>query len=99
MALFVISYIDKPGSLALRLATREAHLAYAHSKEAPAKVRLGGPYLDGKGGIERVVDRGGSGEPRGGGRLRRQRSLCESGPLPKRRHPPVPDHRQRHGWA
>ena len=49
MALFVISYVDKPDSLALRLATREAHLAYAHSREAPAKVRLGGPYLDAKG--------------------------------------------------
>ena len=49
MALFVISYIDKPNSLALRLKTREAHLAYAHGKDAPAKVKLGGPYLDEKG--------------------------------------------------
>jgi len=46
MALFVISYIDKPNSLALRMKTREAHLAYAHGNDAPAKVRLGGPYLD-----------------------------------------------------
>jgi uncharacterized protein len=49
MALFVISSIDKPNSLALRMKTREAHLAYAHGKDAPAKVRLGGPYLDEKG--------------------------------------------------
>jgi uncharacterized protein YciI len=46
MALFVLSYIDKPGSLALRMATRPAHLAYAHREDAPAKVKLGGPYLD-----------------------------------------------------
>jgi hypothetical protein len=49
MALFVISYIDKPNSLALRMATREAHLAYAHSDKAPAKVKIGGPYLDDEG--------------------------------------------------
>jgi uncharacterized protein YciI len=49
MALFVISYIDKPGSLALRMANREAHLAYAHADDKPAKVKLGGPYLDEKG--------------------------------------------------
>ena len=49
MALFVVSYIDKPNSLALRMANREAHLAYAHSEAAPAKVKLGGPYLDEKG--------------------------------------------------
>jgi len=49
MALFVISYIDKPDSLALRMANRQAHLSYAHSEEAPAKVKLGGPYLDEKG--------------------------------------------------
>jgi len=49
MALFVISYIDKPDSLALRMATREAHLAYAHDDSKPAIVKLGGPYLDEKG--------------------------------------------------
>jgi uncharacterized protein YciI len=49
MALFVISYIDKPNSLALRMANREAHLAYAHADDKPAKVKLGGPYLDEKG--------------------------------------------------
>ena len=46
MPLFVISYIDKPNSLALRMANREAHLAYAHADDKPAKVKLGGPYLD-----------------------------------------------------
>ena len=49
MALFVISYIDKPNSLALRMATREAHLAYGHADDRPAKLKLGGPYLDDKG--------------------------------------------------
>ena len=49
MALFVISYIDKPNSLALRMANREAHLAYAHADDKPAKVKLGGAYLDEKG--------------------------------------------------
>lgn len=49
MALFVVSYIDKPNSLALRMANREAHLAYAHADDKPAKVKLGGPYLDDKG--------------------------------------------------
>ena len=46
MALFVISYIDKPDSLPLRMANREAHLAYAHADDTPATVKLGGPYLD-----------------------------------------------------
>jgi uncharacterized protein YciI len=46
MALFVLSCIDKPDSLALRMATREAHFAYAG---AQGTVRLGGPFLDAKG--------------------------------------------------
>lgn len=41
--LFVITAVDKEGSLQLRMATREAHLAYA--KETGA-VRLGGPFLN-----------------------------------------------------
>jgi uncharacterized protein len=49
MPLFVVSYIDKPDSLSLRMATREAHLAYANEDGRPTKVRLGGPYLDDKG--------------------------------------------------
>ncbi len=44
MALFVISWRDKPNSLDVRMAAREAHLAYAHGQED--RVKLGGPYLD-----------------------------------------------------
>ena len=47
MAYFVLSCIDKPNSLALRMATREAHFAYGRS--TPGLVRLGGPFLDAKG--------------------------------------------------
>ncbi|RYF90743.1 MAG: YciI family protein [Caulobacteraceae bacterium] len=43
MALFVISCLDKEGGLPLRMATREAHLAYiaAHRE----MVKLAGPFL------------------------------------------------------
>ncbi|HXC56748.1 MAG TPA: YciI family protein [Rhizomicrobium sp.] len=41
--LFVVTAIDKDNSLALRLATREAHFAYAR---ATGVIRLGGPFLD-----------------------------------------------------
>ena len=51
MPLFVISCIDKPNSLSVRMAAREAHLAYANTGEKPVKVKLGGPYLDGKGNM------------------------------------------------
>ena len=44
MANFVLICIDKPNSLALRMATREAHFAYARS--TPGVVRLGGPFLN-----------------------------------------------------
>lgn len=44
--LFVIVAIDKPESLALRMAVREAHFAYAHATGA---VKLGGPFLDEEG--------------------------------------------------
>jgi uncharacterized protein YciI len=44
--LFIVTAIDKEESLALRMATRDAHFAYA--KET-ACVRLGGPFLDSKG--------------------------------------------------
>ncbi len=43
MAHFVLTCIDKPDSLALRMATREAHFAYARGQGV---VRLGGPFLD-----------------------------------------------------
>ena len=51
MPLFVISSIDKPNSLSVRMAAREAHLAYANTGEKPVKVKLGGPYLDGNGNM------------------------------------------------
>jgi uncharacterized protein YciI len=44
--LFVVTAIDRENALALRMATRDAHFAYA--KET-ACVRLGGPFLDSKG--------------------------------------------------
>jgi len=47
MALFVLVCIDKPNALALRLATREAHFAWARS--LGNTIRLGGPFLDGAG--------------------------------------------------
>jgi len=47
--LFVITAVDKEGSLQLRMATREAHLAYV--KETGA-VRLGGPFLNAQGEME-----------------------------------------------
>lgn len=43
--LFVVSAIDKENSLALRLATREAHFAYARETGV---IRLGGPFLSAK---------------------------------------------------
>ncbi|HEY1632694.1 MAG TPA: YciI family protein [Rhizomicrobium sp.] len=44
--LFVLTAIDKPNALELRLATRNAHFEYA--KETGV-IRLGGPFLDAKG--------------------------------------------------
>jgi uncharacterized protein len=51
MALFAISCIDKPGSLSLRMATREAHLAYANGGQVKVSVKMGGPYLDDRGNM------------------------------------------------
>ena len=48
MALFVLTCIDKPNALELRMATREAHFAYARGMPA-GMIRLGGPFLDEKG--------------------------------------------------
>lgn len=45
MPLFVVIATDKEGSLPLRLATREAHFAYA--KETGV-IRIGGPFLNAK---------------------------------------------------
>ncbi|MFN3521293.1 MAG: YciI family protein [Phenylobacterium sp.] len=44
MPAFVLYCIDKPDSLSLRLANREAHLAYVGA--AAAKVPFAGPMLD-----------------------------------------------------
>jgi uncharacterized protein YciI len=44
--LFIITAIDKPDSLALRMATREAHFAFVSETQT---VRLAGPLLDSKG--------------------------------------------------
>ena len=44
MAHFVLVCLDKPDALDLRMATREAHFAWARG--LGAMVRLGGPFLD-----------------------------------------------------
>ena len=44
MSLYVIVCIDKPDSLALRMATREAHLAYVKTIDQ-VKFHVGGPLL------------------------------------------------------
>ena len=44
MTIFAIHCLDKPASLELRLANREAHLAYAGSFKA--HIKLGGPLLN-----------------------------------------------------
>jgi hypothetical protein len=48
MALFVLTCIDKPNALDLRMATREAHFSWARRHPA-GTIRLGGPFLDEKG--------------------------------------------------
>ena len=47
MSLFALFCVDKPQSLALRLATREAHLAYVGGLRD--QMKLGGPLLDDRG--------------------------------------------------
>jgi uncharacterized protein len=44
--LFVVIATDKPNSLRLRMATREAHFAYARDSGV---IKIGGPFLDPKG--------------------------------------------------
>ena len=44
MSLFALFCVDKPDALALRLATREAHLAYVGGFRD--QMKLGGPLLD-----------------------------------------------------
>jgi hypothetical protein len=49
MPLFMLACFDKPDSLDLRMATREAHLAYAAQHQA--MVKLGGPMFDDAGAM------------------------------------------------
>ena len=49
MALFVLVCHDKPNSLELRMATREAHLAFVRTNSS--KLKLAGPLLDAQGGM------------------------------------------------
>lgn len=49
MPLFCLTCIDKPRSLDLRMANREAHLAYVRA--AGAAVKLGGPFVDAAGDL------------------------------------------------
>jgi len=44
--LFVVIAADKPNSLALRTATREAHFDYARNTGV---IKIGGPFLDSNG--------------------------------------------------
>ncbi|MGI8842001.1 MAG: YciI family protein [Caulobacteraceae bacterium] len=44
MTTFALICIDKPDSLSLRLATREAHFDYVRAH--PGVIRLAGPFLD-----------------------------------------------------
>lgn len=44
MALFALACFDKPDALQLRMATREAHLAYV--RDNASIVKLAGPLLD-----------------------------------------------------
>ena len=46
MPLFIVSWMDKPGHLPVRMASREAHLEYVRETGV---VRLGGPFLDANG--------------------------------------------------
>ena len=47
--LFAITSLDKPDSMALRMATREKHLAYGGGESS--RLRLGGPFLDANGNM------------------------------------------------
>ena len=44
MPLFVLICVDEPSGLSLRLATREAHLAWVGGRMD--QMKLGGPFLD-----------------------------------------------------
>jgi uncharacterized protein YciI len=46
--LFVLTCLDKPNSLDVRMAAREAHIAYVRAHH-PDTLKLGGPFLDAEG--------------------------------------------------
>lgn len=48
MPLFVLTCIDKPNALEVRLGVRDAHLAYVRGS---GLVKIGGPFLDEQGGM------------------------------------------------
>ena len=48
MPLFVLTCIDKPNSLEVRLGAREAHLEYVRRTNV---TKLGGPFLDAQGAM------------------------------------------------
>lgn len=50
MSLYVIICNDKPNSHDTRMATRDAHLAYAKANEH-VKIRVGGPFLSENGAM------------------------------------------------
>ena len=94
MALFAISCIDKPNSLPLRMATREAHLAYANGGQSMVTVKIGGPYLDQDGNmagsllIVEAADRAAVEE------ILEEGSLCHSRSVSDRGHSSLPRHRR-----
>lgn len=49
MPLFVLTCLDKPDNLELRMKTRPAHMAFIAANRG--MVRLGGPFLDEAGGM------------------------------------------------
>ncbi len=49
MPLFVLTCLDKADALPLRMATREAHLAWVGGRKD--ELKLGGPFLDEAGGM------------------------------------------------
>lgn len=49
MPLFTLTCLDKPDALDLRMATRDAHLAFIANLDGA--VKLGGPFLDANGAM------------------------------------------------
>jgi len=51
MANFMVYALDKPNRETARLTAREAHRARLREHDLPVRVRIGGPLLDGNGGM------------------------------------------------